>query len=85
VASYRLLVKPSAARELEALPRKDRVRLVSRIRQLAADPRPPGCEMLSGREHYRARQGHYRVSYSIDDSEASVVIVKIGHRREVYR
>jgi mRNA interferase RelE/StbE len=85
VASYRLLVKPSAARELEAVPRRDRVRLVTRIQHLAADPRPPGCEKLSGQENYRVRQGHYRVLYSIDDAEASVVIVKIGHRREVYR
>jgi mRNA interferase RelE/StbE len=85
VASYRLLIKPSAAKELEALPPKVRVRVVARIQQLAAEPRPPGCEKLTGRENYRVRQGDYRVLYSIDDREPSVVVVKIGHRRDVYR
>ncbi len=85
MASYRLLIKASAARELEALPRKERVRAVNRIRQLGTDPRPPGCEKLSGEEKYRVRQGTYRVLYSIDDDDGSVTIVKIGHRRDVYR
>ena len=85
MASYRLLIKPSAANELEALPRKDRVRVVARIQQLAAEPRLPSCEKLSGQENYRIRQGHYRVLYSIDDVELSVIGVKIGHRRDVYR
>ena len=85
MASYRLLIKPSAARELEALPRKDRIRVVDRIRVLENDPRPPGCEKLSGYGQYRVRQGNYRVVYAIDDAASSVVIVKIGHRRDVYR
>lgn len=85
MASYRLLIKPSAAKELESLPRKDRVRVVARIQQLAAEPRPPGCEKLSGQENYRVRQGPYRVLYSIDDVQPSIVVVKIGHRRDVYR
>jgi mRNA interferase RelE/StbE len=85
VASYRLLIKPSAAKELEALPRKERKRLVARIQQLGLAPRSPGCEKLSGQENCRARQGNYRVLYSIDDAELAVIIVKIGHRRNVYR
>lgn len=85
MASYRLLIKPSAAKELETLPRKERKRLVARIQQLALDPRSPGCEKLSGQERYRARQGDYRVLYSIDDAEPAVVVVKIRHRRDVYR
>jgi mRNA interferase RelE/StbE len=85
VASYRLLIKPSAAKELEALPRRDRVRVVARIQQLAAEPRPVGCEKLSGQVNYRVRQGPYRVLYSVDDTQASVVVAKIGHRRDVYR
>ena len=85
MAGYRLQIKASAAKELEALPRKDCRRLVARIQQLAPDPRPPGCEKLSGDEKYRVRQGSYRVVYSVDDREHTVVIVKIGHRREVYR
>jgi mRNA interferase RelE/StbE len=85
VASYKLLIKPSAARELEALPRRDRIRVAERISVLENDPRPPGCEKLSGHEQYRVRQGNYRVVYAIDDAASSVVIVKIGHRRDVYR
>ena len=85
MASYRLLIKASAARELEALPRKERTRVVGRIRQLAMHPRPRGSEKLSGNEKYRIRQGNYRVLYSVDDADGSVLVVKIGHRRDVYR
>ena len=85
MANYRLQIKPSAVKELEATQLKDRKRLVARIRRLAKEPRPDGCEKLSGQDKYRVRQGHYRVLYSVDDSEPSVTIVKIGHRRDVYR
>jgi len=85
VANYRLQIKPSAAKELEAISLKDRKRLVAKIRGLAKEPRHPGCEKLSGREKSRLRQGHYRVLYSVDDTESVVVIVKVGHRRDVYR
>ena len=85
MANYRIQIKPSAVKELEALQLKDRKRLVARIRKLAKDPRPDGCEKLSGQDKYRVRQGHYRVLYSVDDSEPSLTIVKIGHRRDVYR
>ena len=85
MASYKLLIKSSAAKELEALPAKDRSRIVARIEALAGNPRPPGSEKLSGEEKYRLRQGDYRVLYSIQDASATVTIVKIGHRREVYR
>jgi mRNA interferase RelE/StbE len=85
VASYSLLLKPSALKELEAFPLKDRRRIVTRIEGLAADPRPHSCEKLSGLEQYRVRQGDYRVIYSVDDEARTVVIVKVGHRRDVYR
>jgi mRNA interferase RelE/StbE len=85
VANYRLLIKPSAAKELQALPANDRKRIVTKIRNLASDPRPPGAEKLSGQEKYRLRQGDYRVLYSVDDSQKILVIIKIGHRRDVYR
>jgi mRNA interferase RelE/StbE len=85
VACYRLLIKSPAARELEATPRKDRSRIVARIVGLAANPRPPGSTKLSGEEKYRLRQGDYRVLYSIQDDGMTVTIIKIGHRREVYR
>jgi mRNA interferase RelE/StbE len=85
VASYRLLIKRSAVKELEALPAKDRRRIVPRIEGLASEPRPHGCEKLSGLEQYRVRQGDYRVVYGVDDDARVVIVVKIGHRRDVYR
>ena len=83
--SYSLVIKTSAERELRALPKEDRRRVVDRAQVLAHSPRPPGNEKLSGRERYRIRQGDYRIVYAIDDEARIVEIVKIGHRREVYR
>jgi mRNA interferase RelE/StbE len=85
VANYELQIKPSAVKEIGKLPRKDRSKIVQKIRALAVNPRPHGCEKLSAEEKYRARQGDYRVVYSIDDNERVVLVVKVGHRKEVYR
>jgi mRNA interferase RelE/StbE len=85
VASYSLLIKASAAKELEATPKRDRERLAARIKSLTATPRPPGSEKLCGEEKYRIRQGDYLILYLIEDANSTVTIVKIGHRREVYR
>ena len=86
MASYRLFIKRSAARELESVgSKKDRRRLVARIRSLADDPRPPGCQKLSGAEKYRVRQGRYRIVYSIEDDRLVVIVVRVAHRRQVYR
>ncbi len=85
MASYRVLIKPSAAKELENLPKKDRSRVARRIQALADNPRPHGSEKLAAEEKYRVRQGAYRVVYSISDAERVVLIFKIVHRREVYR
>ena len=86
MASYRLRIKKSAAKELEAIPRKaDRQRIVARIDSLADDPRPAGCKKLSGSERYRIRQGRYRIVYAIEDDQLVVYVVKIGDRKSVYR
>jgi mRNA interferase RelE/StbE len=85
VASYRLFIKPSAGKEIEALPKQDRRRIVAKITSLSHDPRPPGCEKLSGHDQYRLRQGNYRILYEIQDLDLVVVVVKVGHRRDVYR
>jgi mRNA interferase RelE/StbE len=85
MASYELVFKRSVAKDLRELPKADVKRLVQRIRSLADDPRPPGCEKLSGHERYRVRQGVYRIVYEIDDHVLIVLVVKIGHRRDVYR
>jgi mRNA interferase RelE/StbE len=79
------LIKPSAARELEDLPKKDRARIATKITSLARNPRPTGSEKLSAQEEYRVRQGRYRVVYSISDAEKTVLVVKVAHRREAYR
>ena len=85
MGSYSLRIKRSAAKELAGLPTQDRARIVTRIQGLAHEPRPPGCERLSGQERYRIRQGDYRILYEINDDGLIVMIVKIGHRRDVYR
>lgn len=85
MGSYRIQIKRSAERELRDIPKKDLKRITKRIGALSNDPRPPGCEKLTGQERYRVRQGDYRVVYSVDDDTRTVTIVKIGHRREVYR
>lgn len=84
-ASYSLVVKKSAERELRAIPKTDLRRITERLRGLRSKPRPPGCEKLSGQDHYRIRQGDYRTVYAIDDDARVVTLVKVGHRRDVYR
>ncbi|RPI20291.1 MAG: type II toxin-antitoxin system mRNA interferase toxin, RelE/StbE family [Acidobacteria bacterium] len=85
MARYKLLIKVSAAKEIEGIPKRDRQRVINRITKLADDPRCAGCEKLSGQERYRVRQGRYRILYTINDEEVIVVVVKVAHRREVYR
>jgi mRNA interferase RelE/StbE len=87
VAGYRLLIKPSAKKEIEALDQKrDRQRMVSQIAALASEPRPAACEKLAGVEAcYRIRQGGFRVVYAVDDTARTVEVIKVGHRRDVYR
>ena len=85
MASYSLFIKPSAAKEIEDVPMPDRRRVVAKIMSLSSDPRPPGCEKLSGHDQYRIRQGNYRILYEIHDLKLIVVVVKVGHRRDVYR
>jgi len=85
VGSYKILIKPSAVKEIEAIPQRDRQRLIARIQGLSSNPRPPGSEKLSGQDKFRLRQGVYRIVYSVDDDGPSLLIVKVGHRKEVYR
>ena len=87
MAPYSLSIKPSAAKELEAVGTKaDRARIVGKIQALANNPRPNGSEKLAGfDDRYRVRQGHYRVVYEINDAASAVTIYKVGHRKDVYR
>jgi len=85
MASYEVVFKRSVAKDLRAYPKDDIKRVLERIHSLAEDPRPPGCEKLSGFERYRLRQGSYRIVYEIEDARLVVLMVKVGHRRDVYR
>jgi mRNA interferase RelE/StbE len=87
VAAYRLLLKASAAKEIEAISTKrERQRIVARIGGSADNPRPHGAQKLTGHhDRYRVRQGPYRIVYSVNDRASEVEVVKVGHRREVYR
>ncbi|QIB67036.1 type II toxin-antitoxin system RelE family toxin [Kineobactrum salinum] len=85
MASYKLLFRKSVTRDLRPLPQRDLKRILARIETLAENPRPVGCEKLSGQERYRVRQGVYRIIYEIDDAVVTVTIVKVGHRRHAYQ
>ena len=85
MARYSILVKRSAQKELEALPKSYLVPITKIISSLADNPRPSGSEKLSGAEKFRIRKGPYRIVYSIQDQELIVWVVKIAHRKDVYR
>lgn len=85
MAAYSIFFRESVKKDLAAIPSQDLRRIMERIGRLADNPRPPGSEKLTGQERYRIRQGVYRIVYSIQDTELTVWVVKIGHRREVYR
>lgn len=86
MAGYRLLIKTSATKELEAVGTKaDRQRIVAKIQALAANPRPQGSDKLAGyADRYRLRQGSYRVIYLVDDEHREVTIFRVGHRKDIY-
>ena len=85
MAKYRITIKKSAAKELEEIRKRDLRKIVKCIQSLVQNPRPQGVQKLSGQEQYRIRQGDYRIIYCIDDTNSIVDIIKIGHRREIYR
>ncbi len=85
MARYRIVFKKSVAKDLRQIPKKHVKRIMQRIDRLADEPRPVGVEKLSGDEKYRIRQGNYRILYTIEDEVITVIIVKVGHRRDIYR
>ena len=87
MAQYSVEIRTSAIKELEAVvPKKERQRIARKISTLAAEPHPRGCEKLAAQgDRDRLRQGRYRIVYAIDDARHLVDVVKIGHRKEVYR
>ena len=85
MARYELTFRPSVAKDLRDVAKTDVKKILARIDSLRDDPRPPGCEKLTGQEGYRLRQGNYRIVYTIEDQMLVIEILKIGHRREIYR
>jgi len=85
MTKYRLSFKASVAKDLRQIPKHDVLSILKRIEGLTDDPRSSGSEKLSGQERFRVRQGTYRIIYEIRDQELIVMVVKIGHRRDVYR
>lgn len=85
MALYDLRFKASVAKDLRGVPKADVRRILARAGALRENPRPPGSQKLSGGEHYRIRQGNYRILYTVDDHLVVVEVVKIGHRKDVYR
>jgi mRNA interferase RelE/StbE len=87
VAGYSVILTKVAAKEIDAIANRiDRQRIERRIRQLADNPRPPGSKKLKDMlEHYRIRQGDYRIVYTVEDEIRIVAIIHVGHRKDVYR
>jgi mRNA interferase RelE/StbE len=85
MAAYKLFFKKSVQKDFNTTPKEALKRILNRIKALAEDPRPFGCEKLTGQERYRLRQGNYRIVYSIQDDELTVWVVKVGHRKHIYR
>ena len=85
MSAYRIELRPAAARALRKLDRDVGLRIQGAIALLAQDPRPPTARALRGRPGLRVRVGDYRIIYTIDDDVFLVVVVALGHRREIYR
>ena len=85
MANYKLLIKPSAIKELNKVPKKELSKITNKIQSLSKDPRPSECEKLAAPNAYRIRQGSYRIIYTIEDDNLIILVIKIGHRRDVYR
>ena len=85
MAEYRVYFKESVEKDFSTIPKEGLQKILHRIDALAKDPRPPGHEKLTGRDRYRVRQGRYRIVYSIQDKDLTVWVVKVGHRKDIYR
>jgi len=85
MAKFSLRFKTSVRKDLRKIPNTEVRRILKRIEALQDDPRPPQSEMLTGDTKYRIRQGNYRILYEVEDDVLTVCVVKIGHRKHVYR
>ena len=85
MGAYKIFFKKSVEKDLNRIEKNELKRIISRIGELADNPRPPGCEKLTGSERYRIRQGRYRILYSIQDYDLTIWVVKVAHRKDVYK
>ena len=85
MGNYRIVIKKSAAKEIEKIQKQDRIRIVEKIRSLSSDPHPSGSKKLSRKEKYRIRQGNFRILYQVIDDALVINVVKVGHRRDIYK
>ena len=85
MGKYRVVFRKSVAKDLRPIPNQDLRKILTAIESLSENPRPSGNEKLSGKDKYRIRQGNYRIIYEINDKEVVVIVVKVGHRKDVYQ
>ena len=85
MAVYKIFFKKSVEKDFKAIPPNELKKIIKRIGGLANDPRPQGGEKLTGQDRYRLRQGRYRIVYSIQDNKLTIWVVKVGHRKDIYR
>ncbi len=85
MARYELVIRPSVSKDTKDIPSGDLKKILKRIESLRNDPRPRGSVKLTGMEYYRIRQGNYRIIYEIEDHRLIVIVVKVGHRREIHK
>ena len=85
MGKFKIFFKESVRKDFRQIPKEYVKKILNKIEALANEPRPLGCEKLTGSEKYRIRQGKYRIVYSVQDDELTVWVVKVGHRKDVYR
>ncbi|OGP59468.1 MAG: addiction module antitoxin [Deltaproteobacteria bacterium RBG_13_52_11b] len=85
MAAYKVFFRKSVGKDFSTISKQDLRKILRRIEMLSEDPRPSGCEKLTGQERVRVRQGRYRIVYSIQDNDLTVWIVKVGHRKDIHR
>ena len=85
MAAYELMIRPSVRKDVKKIPGPELRKILDRIETLRENPRPPGSVKLSGKEYYRIRKGDYRIIYEIQDEVLVIIVIKIGHRRDIYR
>lgn len=86
MAKYKIVISSSAEKILKKIPKKDLSKVISTIEALALDPNPHGSRKLAGEQAaFRVRQGNYRIIYEVQGQKLIILILKIGHRKDVYR